>query len=471
MTKQRRNAAEPMTQSRRDFIRRSCCCAAALGAAANFSRFGLVNALAQGTSDYRALVCIFLFGGNDANNMLIPNDPTGYANYQTIRGPLANGGLGLAQATLLPITAKTAQNGSTLFGLHPQFTGVQQLFESGTLAFLANVGPLAQPVTRAQYLGNTLPVPVNLFSHADQQQQWQTCDVGGPGTSGWAGRVADNIQSVFNGASIFPPITSVAGSAIFCTGNQTQPYAMIPGSTPGLSGFSSAAASTARLQALQQLLTFDTGVSLIQSASSITSNSLKDSSVLSSALASASALTTVFPTTSIGAQFQQIAKILEVRAALGLSRQVFFCSLGGFDTHASQISIQDTLFSQLSPALAAFYNATVELGLSQQVTTFTMSDFSRTYQPATDGGTDHAWGSVQMIQGGAVKGGDIYGTLPVFSLGGPNDVGSNGRWIPTTAIDQYGATLATWFGVPSTALPAIFPNLANFTTQNLAFLG
>ncbi len=467
----RRSSSEGMTQSRRDFIRRSCCCAAALGAAANFSRFGLVNALAQGTSDFRALVCVFLFGGNDANNLLVPNDSTGYANYQTIRVPLANGGLALAQGTLLPITAKTAQNGSTLFGLHPQLTGVQQLFENGNLAFLANVGPLAQPVTRAQYLGSSLPVPVNLFSHADQQQQWQTCDVSGPGTTGWAGRTADNIQSIYNGASIFPPITSVAGSAIFCTGNQTQPYAMIPGSTPALSGFNSSAASVARLQALQQLLTFDTGVAMIQSASSITSNSLKDSSVLSSALASASALSTVFPTTSIGAQLQQVAKILQVRSALGLSRQVFFCSLGGFDTHANQISIQDTLYSQLSPALAAFYSATTELGVTQDVTTFTMSDFSRTYQPATDGGTDHAWGSVQMILGGAVKGGDIYGTLPVFALGGPNDVGSNGRWIPTTGIDQYGATLATWFGVPASALPVIFPNLANFTTQKLGFLG
>ena len=215
----------------------------------------------------------------------------------------------------------------------------------------------------------------------------------------------------------------------------------------------------ARLQALQQLLTFDTGVAMIQSASSITSNSLKDSSVLSSALASASALSTVFPTTSIGAQLQQVAKILQVRSALGLSRQVFFCSLGGFDTHANQISIQDTLYSQLSPALAAFYSATTELGVTQDVTTFTMSDFSRTYQPATDGGTDHAWGSVQMILGGAVKGGDIYGTLPVFALGGPNDVGSNGRWIPTTGIDQYGATLATWFGVPASRAACNFSKL------------
>lgn len=241
---------------------------------------------------------------------------------------------------------------------------------------------------------------------------------------------------------------------------------MIPGSNPGLLD-----ASTSRLQAVQQLLTFDTGVSMIQSASSITSNALADSKVLSDALASAGSLTTVFPTTSIGSQLLQVAKILKVRSALGLTRQIFFCSLGGFDTHNNQIATQQTLFSQLSPAMNAFYTATVELGLAQQVTSFTMSDFSRTFQPASGGGTDHAWGSVQTIMGGAVLGGDIYGTLPTFALGGPDDSGSNGRWIPTTSIDQYGATLATWFGVQATDLPAIFPNLVNFTTTKLGFLG
>jgi uncharacterized protein (DUF1501 family) len=178
----------------------------------------------------------------------------------------------------------------------------------------------------------------------------------------------------------------------------------------------------------------------------------------------------VFPATGLGNQLKQVAQLLSVRSALSLNRQVFFCSLGGFDTHSNQIATQQSLFSQLSPALNAFYNATVELNLAQQVTTFTMSDFSRTYQPASDGGSDHAWGSVQMIMGGSVLGGDVYGTLPVFTPGGPSDVGSNGRWIPTTPIDQYGATLANWFGVPSGDFAAIFPNLTNFPTQTLSFL-
>ena len=290
--------------------------------------------------------------------------------------------------------------------------------------------------------------------------------------SGWPGRMADKINPAFNQGSTFPPITSVAGSAIFGTGQQTNPYAIIPGTTPMLSGFDQSAPAQARLQALNQLLTFDTGVSLIQSASSITGNSLKDSQILSTALASAPALTTVFPPNNgLANQLKQVARILSVRSALGLNRQIFFCTLGGFDTHSGQIALQQLLFTQLSQAMNAFYNATVELALAPQVTTFTMSDFSRTFQPGSNGGTDHAWGSIQMIMGGAVLGGDIYGTLAVPALGGRDDAGKNGRWIPTTSIDQYGATLANWFGVQAPAdLAAIFPNLANFTTKNLGFI-
>ena len=459
-----------MALTRRDFIRTSCCTAGAFGVASSFSRFGMVHALAQTTSSFQALVCIFLFGGNDANNLLIPMDTAGYANYLNLRGASANGGLALDQSTLLPVASKTQQNGSTAFGLHPSVPELQALFTSGKVAFLANVGTLSTPVTRAQYLAPAAPVPAHLFSHADQQQQWQTLEMSGFYKSGWGGRMADAVQPVYNASSQFPPITSVAGSAIFGTGLQTNPYAMIPGTTPGLSGFDSSAPSTARLQALQQLLTFDTGITLIQAASSITSNSLADSKALSSALASASPLATVFPSTGLGNQLKQVAQILSIRSALGLTRQVFFCSLGGFDTHSNQIAIQGPLLTQLSQAMNAFYSATVELNIAQQVTTFTMSDFSRTFQPASNGGTDHAWGGVQTIMGGAVQGGDIYGTLPVFALGGPNDAGSNGRWIPTTSIDQYGATLAQWFGVTATNLPSIFPNLVNFTTQNLGFV-
>jgi uncharacterized protein (DUF1501 family) len=403
--------------------------------------------------------------------MLVPMDPTGYANYLNIRKSLGSGGLAIDQGSLLPITSKTQQVGTTAFGLHPNLRELQTLFGNGQLALLANVGTLLAPTTRAEVRAGTQALPANLFSHQDQQLQWQTSAPNSFGITGWAGRVADKVQPVFNASALFPPITTVAGSAIFCTGQQTQPYAIIPGTTSALNGFDSSASSAARLQALQQLLTFDTGISLIQSASSITSASVADSQTLSTALASAGSLATVFPKTGLGSQLLQVAQILKVRSALGLSRQIFFCSLGGFDTHTNQIPSQQALFSQLSPAMNAFYNATVELGLAQQVTSFTMSDFSRTFQPASGGGTDHAWGGVQMIMGGAVLGGDIYGALPTFALGGPDDSGSNGRWIPTTSIDQYGATLASWFGVQAPDLPTIFPNLSSFAAPKLSFLG
>src|SRR5271154_3634156 len=202
-----------MRLSRRELLRTACCTAGAFGISSSFSRFGLINALAQSPTDFRALVCIFLFGGNDSNNLLIPMDTAGYANYLNLRGAVANGGLGLDQTTLLPITSKTQQNGATAFGLHPNLPELQSLFPSGKLAFLANVGTLSQPVTRTQYLAPTPPVPANLFSHADQQQQWQSPEMDGFYKTGWAGRMADNLEAIYNTTPMFPPITSVAGSA------------------------------------------------------------------------------------------------------------------------------------------------------------------------------------------------------------------------------------------------------------------
>jgi uncharacterized protein (DUF1501 family) len=449
--------------SRRDFVRMGCCTAASFGMSAAIGRLNMIHAMAAApTGGYQALVCIFLFGGNDSNNLLIPNDTAGYSNYATIRANLA-----LAQNTLLPIVAKT---GKVSYGLHPNLPGLQGLFNSGQLALVANVGTLEQPITRAQFLANSATIPINLFSHSDQQGQWQTAQFDGYASTGWAGRTADALQSLNSGAQ-YPPVTSVAGGAILCNGTQTEPYALIPGSTPGLTGYNGNAADNARLVAFQQLLTFDSGISLVQDTSAIMSQSLAESQVLGAALKGLPALQTSFPATGLGAQLQQVAQIIQARSALGLQRQIFFCSLGGFDTHSAQLVTQQALYSQLDPALTAFYNATVELGVPQQVTSFTLSDFSRTFQPGTNGGTDHAWGSHHMVVGGAVQGGDVYGTFPTLALSGPDDVGNNGRWIPSTSVDQYGATLAQWFGVGSANMPTIFPNIANFTPSTLGFLG
>ena len=421
--------------------------------------FGLLPALAQSGPEYRALVCIFLFGGNDSNNTIVPMDDASYKAYASIRGSLA------LSATELTPTVYSAANAPYAF--HGKLAELASMFSSKELAVVANVGSLVQPVTRAQYQSQQAPVPLNLFSHSDQQLQWQTSVAQGNSPTGWAGRVADYIESQKINSSSFPVFFSVAGNALLGTGATTQQVAVAPGGTLQLSGFNSSAASKARLGSLNNLLKLDSGVSLAQAANNTLANSIGDATALGQALAKGTPLKTLFPATPLGQQLQQVAQIVQVAPYLGMNRQVFFCSLGGFDTHAGELEAHNTLYPELSQAVAAFYAATQELGVAQNVTTFTESDFSRTFQPTTTDGSDHAWGSHHLVAGGAVRGGQIYGAFPTFELGGPNDTDTRGRWIPTLSIDQYGATLASWFGVPDTALPTVFPNFPNFGSQKI----
>ena len=446
-----------MRMHRRGFI--TYASLAAAGNLAGLRPFAGLNALAQSSStDYKALVCVFLFGGNDANNMLVPFDTKGYANYSSIRANLA-----LAQNTLLPLTPLPN------FALHPSLPDVQSLFNSGAAALVANVGTLTQPTTRAAYIAGS-SVPSNLFSHPDQQEEWQNASADGSVPTGWAGRISDVLNGNYNASATVPMITSVAGDTLFCNGVATTPVSVSPGNVSGAS-CSEGSECGARQAAAQALLSFNSGVSLITADNTITSNAYKYSAVLTAATQSVTPLKTVFPANNgLAAQLQQVAEIIQVRAALGVQRQIFFCGIGNFDTHSDQLILQASLLSGISPALAAFYQATQEMGVANQVTAFTMSDFARTFQPNSNTGTDHAWGSHHIVIGGAVKGGQMYGTFPTLALGGPDDSDANGRWVPTTGSVQYASTLAQWFGVPASQMATVFPNIGAFSTNNLGFV-
>jgi len=449
-----------MGVDRRTFIKYASLAAA--GNAAALRPFGALNALAQGTTGYKALVCVFLYGGNDANNTLVPFDTAGYANYATIRGPLA-----LSQTGATPLIQLA---GLPNFSLNPNLPDIATLFNSKNVALVANVGTLVEPTTKAQYLAGQI-VPTNLFSHPDQQLEWQNASQSGATSTGWAGRIADALNTSYNPGASVPMITSVAGDTLFCNGSASTPVSVSPGNLGGAQCSEGTTECGAQLATAQALLSFDSGLTLVQADNTITSNAYAYAKTLSAATQSVSPLKTVFPTgNGLAAQLQQIAQIIQVRAALGVSRQIFFCGVGNFDTHSNQLVLQNALLAQISPALAAFYAATVEMGVQSEVTSFTMSDFSRTFQPNSNTGSDHAWGSHHIVMGGAVKGGQMYGTFPTLALNGPDDSGTNGRWVPSTGSVQYAATLASWFGVSAAQMPTIFPNIGSFTTANLGFV-
>jgi uncharacterized protein (DUF1501 family) len=451
--------------SRRAFLRR----AAALSSAGLASRLDFINAIgaanAQAATDYKALVCVFMFGGNDGNNTVIPLDSAGYAQYATAR-PSASG-IQLAQASLLPI--QPANTGTPL-GLHPALAQVRTLFTQNKAAVLANVGTLLAPTSQAQYAAGQRPL--SLYSHSDQQAQWQSSISSAAAGTGWGGRLADSVAA-YNAGTGFPVVTSLDGTVLFTTGTTSAPLTIPVAGSFALAGYSGTAAANARLAALQQLQASDLANTYAAGANAIGRQALQLSATVNPILASTTS--TIAPlfaglSTTTAKQLYQVAKLIEARAVTGAKRQIFFVQLGSFDTHNDQLNRQQNLFAELDPALKAFYDATVALGVGSQVTTFTLSDFGRTLQPASGGGTDHAWGSHHFIIGDAVKGGSLYGKYPQLVLAGPDDAEKEGRWIPTTAVDQYGATLARWFGVAPSQLQAVFPNLGRFATSDLGFL-
>jgi uncharacterized protein (DUF1501 family) len=440
-----------MYRNRREFLK-SCCGLGAAGVSAHLTRLGLVSASAQSTSTYKALVCVFFFGGNDSNNMIVPIDSR-YAAYQTMRTTVA-----IPQGSLLPA-------GSSGYGLHPALTNIQRFYNQQRVAMVFNVGTLFRPTTKAQL--NTNPLPRNLYSHSDQTQQWQSSDPNG-GASGWGGRINDLIVNQNTGA--LPPGISVnGGNALFLSGLTTKGLNYSNSSSFGLRTFGDTTSMNARLASLQRILTFDTGLQMVASANSVVGESIQSAQQVNAALASAPALPVAFPNTGLGNQLAQVARLISVRGALGMNRQIFFAGMGGFDNHEDLIARHQGLMAQVDAAFNAFMTTMEATGMLNNVTLFTESEFNRTGNSNANIGTDHAWGGHHLVLGGAVRGG-VYGTFPTHLLRGPDDAGTRGNWIPTTSLDQYGATLGSWFGVSDADLRMVFPNLVNFTPQRLTFV-
>ncbi len=443
--------------SRRQFLKLSGRTLGSLGMASMVSRFSSWNAFAAGP-DYRALVCVYMFGGNDCNNMLIPMDSTRYDAYRRIRGPLALG---------TNAVRRIAPRDGSDYALHPGLTRVAQRFGEGKIALVANVGTLVGPTTRAD-LDNGATTPENLFSHSDQTSQMQA-GVPGAYASGWGGRALDHVLSLNSGAS-FPGALSVTGESLFCVGETAETAGLGADSDLGINALNppNEQDRQVRQAAFQEILRMDSGLSLVQEANKVMTKAGELDRLLREAQGDV-VLQTQFPSTGLGQQLREVARFINLRNQFGLKRQVFFCGIGGFDTHDDQLPSQAQLMAEIDAAVDAFYRATIEMTVQDSVTLFTESEFGRTLNPNRNG-TDHAWGSHHLVLGGAVRGGDLYGRYPTLQLRGPDDAGDRGIWIPTTSLAQYGATLARWFGVAEADLDAVFPNLRNFSARDIGFM-
>ncbi|HVT60320.1 MAG TPA: DUF1501 domain-containing protein [Thermoanaerobaculia bacterium] len=458
---------KPVPPTRRQFIRQSVCAAVGMTSLAStvFDLRRVAAAAPLTAADYKALVCVFLYGGNDCNNMLVPYDPADYASYAAARM-----GLALPRTALLPINLVGGGDGR-LWSLHPNMVGLQGLFNQQKMAVLGNVGPLVAPVTQADYINGTAALPPQLFSHSDQTTHWQTSIPDQPPQTGWGGRVADMLHAL-NGTSQISMSLSLAGINTFQVGNVVTQLQVSPNGAFGLDGYTADTTDPAS-NALRALLARSYG-NLFQSGyRDVFSRALGDNQLLQTALAGLPPLTTVFPASDLGQQLLTVAHLIQARAALGQQRQVFFVATGGFDTHGGQLPAHVQLLQDVSDSLAAFYAATVELQVPGSVTAFTASDFGRTFVSNNDpngDGSDHGWGSHHLIVGGGVLGGRLFGRVPTLAIDGPDDTG-DGRWIPTTSVDEYSATLAKWFGVSPTEMRTVFPNLNRFSNPDLGFMG
>jgi uncharacterized protein (DUF1501 family) len=499
----------PSVLNRRDFIRQAACAAVgttALTSAIRDLRFMNAAVAQSNVTDYKALVCIFMAGGNDSNNLIIPTIPSEYNNYAAIRTPVLALPLTGSPYNIIPISS--LQNDGHEYGLHPACPELATLFGPGEskLALLFNTGTLAFPITRAQYQSNSVKKPPQLFSHADQVTQWQTSIPDQPPLTGWGGRCADLMAAVQPNAPISLSVT-LSGANTFEVGSSISQYSVSSSGAIQLSGVSGS-----RLAALTNILGLPYPNMQAQAYAGVAGHAINTSALLNNAIndpvngtpdpsgtqqywtapfPGSSPFQVTTPTSgtkfnsSLGPQLKMIARLIQAghrsvgTGGFGMKRQIFFCSVGGYDLHTGQTTVTSgvpdptrgshaNLFAELSQCLYAFQRAMEQLGLSNNVTAFTSSDFGRTF-PSNGQGSDHGWGSHHLILGGAVKGQQTYGKFPTLAVNGPDDT-STGRWIPTTSCDQYFATLATWFGVDSGNLTTVFPNIGRFATTNLGFV-
>ena len=450
--------------NRRDFLRTSGAAAAAASFAATP---GLAWSQGVGTTapfpDYKALVCVFLFGGNDSYNMVVPNTAAEYNAYAASRQNLA-----IAQQDLLPINP-VSQAGANPFGFHPSMPGMQGLFETGKAAVVANVGPLVEPTTRDQFFNQSVTLPSQLFSHNDQQDQWHALKGAGTSKTGWAGRIADLIrtsvatQQMATNASLF-------GTSLWQSADESIAYVMGQTGPLAFTGFSDDPNDITydQKRAFMRIVEAQYGSIYERAFAEIQQRAIAAADSVSAAIDSAPVLNTAFPNSQLGRQLETVARLIGSRDQLQMQRQIFFVATGGFDSHDDQNQNQPDLLGGISEAITAFYDATVELSIADAVTTFTQSDFGRTLTSNGDG-TDHAWGGNQLVVGDSVAGQEFYGTYPLLQIGGPDDVGG-GRMIPTTSADQFAATLARWFGVPEVDLDIVAPHIGNFAQRDLGFM-
>lgn len=429
-------------------------------------------------ADYKALVCLFMFGGNDSWNMLVPTAPHEYKGYYGSRGGGTSSSLAVEKSALLPISRGDWVSSNLYYGFHPSMAGAQQLFNAGRLAVLPNIGPMIKPLTKRQYFDtppNSKDLPPQLFSHNDQQDQWNSLRGRFLLKSGWGGRVADLISDQV-GAQQMPLNASLFGQTIFQTGDVVEPYVMGTSGAQFFDGLGYQNDEPKRRENMASLLS-----TVVQSSDStfyergyarVHRRAIDFAQKINDVISRAPELSSFnfgVPISSLSMQLRTVAKLIAQRSQLSMTRQIFFVGLGGFDNHDRQLDEHPKLLADVSRSIKAFYDATVELGVAERVTLFTQSDFGRTLTSNGDG-SDHGWGGIQLVVGGGVRGGQFYGEYPDLAAEAPQVLPWGGSVVPTVSADQYAATLSRWFGVPNHSLPAVAPNVVNFPNWDLGFM-